>query len=528
VNARATLANLAWLTASIPAHRRFVRALHEPAAAQARWLRAHLSRNADTAYVRAHGGGRISNYAEFARRMPIVEYSDLEPWIRRIMKGDQQVLVREPVIRLVPTSGSTGARKLIPFTASLQREFNTAIAPWMIDLTARAPSIALGPAYWSITPMGGNEKGNESESAVPIGFDDDSDYLGGARAWLVQAAMAVPSSVRHLTDLESFRRAVLVRLLRCADLRLISVWHPSFLSLLLDTLIRDWDWLMVEVARFAPHRAAALRAANPEQPSTIWRHLHVVSAWADAHARAPAEELRRRLPGVTLQPKGLLATEGCITLPFSGQHPVALGSHFFEFLDEAGSIHPVEDLRAGRIYEVVITTGGGLWRYRLGDRVEVSGFVGRTPSLRFLSRSGNISDRCGEKLSEAFVTQVLARLHPLAPFAMLAPERVNDVWRYTLFLVDETSLSLDTASAKLDESLNANPHYALCRRLGQLDAPRVTLVDGNAYERFSTAEVARGRRLGDIKPVALSQRTDWAEHLAAPPTVQTRSHIWLP
>ena len=45
MNAGATLANLAWLASSLPAHRRFVRALHEPSAAQARWLRGHLARN---------------------------------------------------------------------------------------------------------------------------------------------------------------------------------------------------------------------------------------------------------------------------------------------------------------------------------------------------------------------------------------------------------------------------------------------------------------------------------------------------
>jgi hypothetical protein len=325
--------------------------------------------------------------------------------------------------------------------------------------------------------------------------------------------MAVPSSARRITNLDRFRQAVLLHLLKRADLRLISVWHPSFLSLLLDTLARDWELLLAQLSLECPARATALRAANPNQPPTIWPNLRLVSCWADAHARGPAEELRRRLPGVTLQPKGLLATEGCITLPFAGCLPVAVHSHFFEFADESGGVHPLQDLRLGDCYEVILTTGGGLWRYRLGDQVEVTGFVERTPTLKFLGRSGNVSDRCGEKLAEAFVIDVLRSVCPTAHFAMLAPERAGDVWRYVLYLENGDATHSELSRVRLDAALSANPHYALCRRLGQLGEPLVVCVSGNAYARFTAAEMARGMRLGGIKPVALSQHTDWHTHL---------------
>ena len=509
MNARATLANLAWLAASAPAHGRFARVLRNPAHAQSDWLRAHLTANAGTGYGRAHGASSIRSYADFARQLPIVAYADLEPWINRVKAGETNLLTQEPVRRLIPTSGSTGARKLIPFTATLQREFNAAIGPWIFDLIQTSPAIALGPAYWSVTPMGEFASGLEAESAVPIGFDDDSEYLGGARAWLVEAAMAVPSHTRRISDLRRFRHTVLLHLLRCRDLRLISIWHPSFLTLLLDTLAHDWTELLAKPGEVSRGRARALQSANPAEPRTIWPHLRVVSCWADAQARGPADDLQRRLPDAMIQPKGLLATEACVTLPFRGNHPVAITSHFFEFMDDAGNVHPVENLRHGESYDVIVTTGGGLWRYRLGDRAEVTGFVERTPTLRFLGRQGNVSDHCGEKLAEAFVSQVLTKLYPDATFAMLTPEHHGDSWRYALYL--ETAVGFNSVD-DLDRMLSANPHYALCRRLGQLTAPRVISTRG-AYARFTAAEVARGMRLGDIKPVALSQRTDWAEHL---------------
>jgi hypothetical protein len=526
MNLRATAANAVWLAASTVAHHRFGRALANPAEAQGSHLRAGLARAAASDYGRAHGFGEIRSYSDFARRVPIVDYDDLAPWIARIQCGETNVLTTEPVTRLLPTSGSTGARKLIPFTAGLQREFNAAIGPWMTDLCSRQPSVALGPSYWSITPP--IVRHDPEPSAVPVGFAEDSEYLGGLRARLAGATMAVPTAVSRATNLAQFRRLVLLSLLRCADLRLISVWHPSFLTLLLDALPEQWDTLLNELASGrwtaaealpesarrelnitpAPGRAARLRSRDPHEPHALWPKLRVVSCWAAGHARGAATDLQRRLPGIWLQPKGLLATEAFMTLPFAGAHPLAVASHFFEFEDEKGNIQPVEALRTGGIYEIIVTTAGGLWRYRMRDRVEVDGFVERTPSLHFLGRAGNVSDRCGEKLSETFVAGVLRSLVPECPFAMLAAKRTDGAWRYALYL--EGSPPADLAIA-LERALRANPHYALCRDLGQIGPVEVVRIPQRAYECFVDAEISRGRRLGDIKASPLSTCTDWSE-----------------
>lgn len=510
MNLRATAANLAWLAASAPAYRNFRAALADPEAAQRRWLARHLARQATSAYARGVGLDRGASYEEFSRRTPVVGYDALAPWIARIRGGETHLLTTEPVARLLPTSGSTGARKLIPFTAGLQREFNAAIGPWLVDLCARHATVPLGPAYWSVTPMGAEP--DTEPSAVPIGFEDDSRYLGAARAWLIESALAVPSAVRHLHDLAIFRRTVLGHLLAQRDLRFISVWHPSFLLLLLDTLAAEWPAL---VAALPPQvgraRRRELARADPHVPKTLWPHLTVVSAWADALAAGPAAELQRRLPGVALQAKGLLATEAVITIPFGGSHPAATTSHLLEFRDRAGTIRPVWDVAVGETYEVIVTTGGGLWRYALGDQVAVTGRQQRTPTLRFTGRTGHSVDLCGEKLAEPFVVAVLQRLAPAAPFALLAPEPCGSRWRYVLFI--ESAAAADPPADLLDTQLQENPQYALARRLGQLEPVGVVALPPGTYARFAGAEVARGRRLGDLKPAALSGRTDWREVL---------------
>ena len=532
---KAALANGGWLAASVPAWRRFRRALHEPEKTQREILRGLLVENAASAYGRAHGFGEIRDYAEFRGRVPIADYDDLAPWIARLIRGEQSVLTCEPATRLVPTSGSTGGRKLIPFTAAFQRELNAAIGPWIVDLCRTHPGVALGPAYWSISPA---FVAAEEKSAVPIGFDDDSAYLGGLLRRLAEATFAVPSALRLVREVETWRYLTLLGLLRAGELRLVSVWHPSFFTLLLAALRGSWDeWvadvttggcacaqaLAPEIRRAMaapprPQRAAELRRAGPENLRAIWPHLRVVSCWGDAQAALPRADLQRWLPGVAVQGKGLLETEAFVSIPFRGRHPVAVASHFFEFEDPRGAVWRAHELRTGESYAVIVTTGGGLWRYRLGDLVEVTGFVAATPSLRFLGRGARVSDLCGEKLAETFVTGAIQRACAACgcgpQLAMLAPEADADGgWRYTLFLEGETPPELP---ARLDAELRANPHYALCRDLAQLGPPRCFRVAREAYRIFCAA-AAEGSRLGDIKPQSLSARTDWGTRFSEGP-----------
>jgi hypothetical protein len=505
----ATVANSLWIASSLGDWRSFRSALRHPAQIQQEWLRHHLKRNSASEYARQHKLTTTSDYNEFTRRVPVQTYESLEPWIKRIQRGEQQLLTTERLTHLIPTSGSTGERKLIPFTAGLQNDFDRAIAPWVSDLAQNHPTILGGPAYWSISPA---LPATNEPSAIPIGFADDANYLGGVKGWLVRAALVKPREPLDDDDLSAFHRATLSALLRERELRLISVWHPSFLTLLLDALPIHWDALLADLARNNPQRARELKRANQLQPETIWPRLGVISCWGDAHAEFGFVELQRRFPHTHIQRKGLLATEAFVTIPFAGKHPLALRSHFFEFIDESGRLRLTHELREGETYEVITTTSGGLWRYRLGDLVRVSGFAAATPSLQFLGRSGNVSDLRGEKLSEPFVAMAIQHVAAVLGqpgFAMLASEATADAPpHYTLFLNCEVATA--QWQTKLEAELCRNPHYDYCRQLGQLAELRVCKVGPDAGEIFLRHTAASGKRLGEIKSSYLSQRPDWA------------------
>lgn len=500
-----------WITANIAGYLRFRAALDAPETAQRAILRRYLRENAATAFGRRYCFSEIRGVEEFQDRVPLTTYADFEPWIERIAAGERDVLTRSPVRALELTGGSTSAAKRIPYTAAMQREVRRAVAPWVFDLYKDRPRLAFGCAYWSITPLALEEE-RGGDGPVKVGFEEDSAYLGGLWKRLVDSTLAVPASVRFAPDVDSFRFATLQHLLARRDLTVISVWHPSFLTLLMAALPRFWDRLLREIE---PGRAAELRGLGPDALTRIWPRLGLISCWGDGHAALHLEEVRRAFPGIEIQPKGLLATEAFVTIPFAGSWPVAVRSHFFEFIDEG---RPGErprlahELEPGDVYSVVVTTGGGLYRYRLEDRVEVTGFVRRTPSLRFLGKEGHVSDLRGEKLHEVFVAGALERAcHRLGVrprFAMLAPEG-DAPPGYVLYLEAAPPGPPDLA-AVLDEELAANPQYRTCVALGQLAPVKVFRIDKDAFSVYLRRCQDRGQRIGDVKPLALSPLTGWS------------------
>jgi hypothetical protein len=203
-----------------------------------------------------------------------------------------------------------------------------------------------------------------------------------------------------------------------------------------------------------------------------------------------------------------------VSLPFGRSRPLAVTSHFFEFLEPSGRSLLAHELQAGRQYSIVVTTGGGLYRYGLQDRIEVTGFLAEAPCLRFLGKEDKVSDLFGEKLSEGFVAEILARVlgqFGLRPrFALLSPEKRQGSAGYVLHLEAPPALPAGVAGA-LEAALRENPNYDYCIRLGQLEPVRVVPVRDGAYERYVGRLVSRGQRLGAIKPSPLSVLDDWSE-----------------
>ena len=518
------LLNSVWMATCLRESRAFSSATKNVAATQAQVLAEIVRDNLDTAFGKSHRFDSISSPTDFQRHVPLAQYEDFAPYIARIAAGESNILTRDPITLLQPTSGTLGGEKLIPYGAPLRRQFQRMIKAWIADLFRNRPAVRAGRAYWSISPA---MPRRNSPGGLPIGFDDDAEYLTAAEQWMARRVVVTPGDAVKEQPIEQFRYTTLLALLHADDLALISIWSPTFLLALLAPLDAWADRLCHDIARIDAKRAAQVRKilmsahTTAERCARLWPRLAVISCWADASSAPCAAELAAIFPHVELQPKGLLATEGCVAFPLVGQPAPALAirSHFFEFqaVEDPNRISLAHELDVGARYNVIMTTAGGLYRYQLRDTVEVVQRESQCPLLRFIGKADQVCDMVGEKLAEPFVGGVLATIfarRSLRPrFAMLVP--IASLARYRLYFQLDAPVDIDAAFPhELDAALAGNPHYAYARKLGQLAPIEVTQLDARGPSAWSIYErelLRRGVRAGNIKPTALDRSMNWPE-----------------
>jgi hypothetical protein len=502
---------------------------------QANLLLSIVHANEKTAFGQEHGFTRIRSARDYQQRVPVSGWQDIEPYIARIATGEPNVATREPVLLMEPTSGTSSGEKLIPYTRSLRTQFQRGIAPWIHNLFTHHPAAARGRAYWSISPSLGPKR--RTAGGIAIGFDDDTAYLGRIERFAMRHVLAVPNEVAQRHDIEIVRYATLLCLLAADDLALISVWSPVFLTSLLAP-IREWSDRLIhdlrrgsESLRLRPNHRRADEVATlfrtthhaAELYAALWPRLALISCWADAAAAHFVPQVQRLFPQVQLQPKGLLATEGFVSLPLAGTTGSALAvrSHFFEFvpIDRPTEVRLAQELQSGERYRVLLTTGGGLYRYDLGDEVEITGHVAECPTLRFVGRSSLTSDLVGEKLSESFVVakvQQVLRQFALQPAFLLLLAELDPAPGYLLLTQGLTAEAGSRLAQRLEELLKENPYYAHAVAFRQLLPLRLAFLkqDAPAAALYEQACLRRGIKAGNIKPPLMATGEHWLDSFA--------------
>lgn len=458
-----------------------------------------LAKNSETEYGKKYNFADIYNYNDFAKEVPLTTYEDYKPYIDKICGGEEKVLTVENVILFELTSGSSDGKKLIPYTKTLKDEFQKGIKPWLFDIFHNVNGVLNGKSYWSITPV--TTQKSFTKAGIPIGFEEDSEYFGKFEKKLMNRIFAVDSSVKFSADMESFYMSTAKKLLQCKNLSLISVWSPTFLIILCDYIKENKDELLRNLKE--SRRNIILNAVKEERFDLIFPDIKIISCWADGSAQDYISNIKKLFPNVYIQPKGLIATECFISFPLVNENGSRLSiySHFFEFRSLTdGKIYLAHQLSKGE-YEVIVTTGGGFYRYCIGDIVEVlEVFPDRAPLIKFLRRKGITSDICGEKLTEEFVVNVAKSIGIKDSFYLFAPDKD----RYCLYTKDK-----NITDDILDKALCESFHYNYCRSLGQLKKAKIVIVDDEPEKDYIRRLTAEGMRLGDIKPCHLSNKNNW-------------------
>ncbi len=178
--------------------------LEDPAKAQETVLQRFLSIYAETEYGAAHGAEDIGTVEDYREKFPVATYDDYKPLINRIMAGENELLLNEPVLGWAITRGTTkGENKFIPMTATdIEMRVSAGRAVMMYALQSKSPQVFAGvnlnlnfPSVVGKVLVGEKEIEYGYSSGIYTKFvshktpvrsvpsQEDIDALGGSKAW---------------------------------------------------------------------------------------------------------------------------------------------------------------------------------------------------------------------------------------------------------------------------------------------------------------------------------------------------------
>lgn len=438
------------------------------------------------------------SYEQIIQNLELQSYENYRPLIEQqrsasIVQSDTQLttqstapsnaIISSQAQRYEPTSGSTHARKWIPYTADFLSELNGAAAVWLGDIYQQFPSTTTGSHYWSLSWLPTELRQNANS--------DDSELFPWYQKIILKKVMAVNPKIALLPDSQMAWWATLLSLAGKKDLSLISVWSPTYLIRLIEDLRANWDEIksclknsswgerhQILSSQLGPAPSRLIDFSVTDNLQKVWPNLSLISCWDSSTSHQWSENLRHHFPNVPIQGKGLWATEGVVTFPLAQKKPLAINSHFFEFKNlKTGEVLPAWKLEKKSTYQPILWTSSGLLRYPLNDQVEVVDFYNSVPCLEFLGRIHSV-DMVGEKIDADFVKNLFSKHPAWKPVSLVAQSAAQSIvqsqeksqsqsqWKphYTLF----HQSAVLVGDADIENELLKLHHYKVARELGQL------------------------------------------------------------
>ncbi|KAF9234048.1 GH3 auxin-responsive promoter [Melanogaster broomeanus] len=320
-----------------------------------------------------------------------------------------------------------------------------------------------------------------------FGWSVDDDE--GRMATIVPGHVA-PWATSMIIHHRSFLMMHALFTLACRDLDL---FYAMFATLFLDIirlLADEWDMLVTCIREGTipdldgidhvrshlqvhwhadPERATELREIGSPfscvgWAARVWPKLRVVMAISSGTFSTALPKVRSVLgPTIPICSPGYGSTE-CqrIAFPYDLNDLdtfVLVAGEVFEFLHVAAeesheNLVQAWDLEVGEEYQIVATTKGGLWRYPLGDVVEIAGFDPETgsPVFRYSRRTS---------LCMRLLPMTLTDSHLVASIKTISSEDIIEVHEFTT-IVDDRKFPA-TVGCFIEGALGPNSHLAAQR-----------------------------------------------------------------
>lgn len=507
----------------------FVRKTYQETKTQEQFLRSLLKAHQYTEVGQKYRLAEIQTVEQFRDRIPILPYRDYEPYIDRIARGEPNILTPDPVIYLSLTSGSTGKQKLIPITNRSRRVRNRVnqVSAGFIAEAAKRHQCQLGKMLLTSSAqsvgqtIGGIDYG-------PISAGELQLSSGMYRQFFAQ-----PFETLHITDTLTRHYVCLLFALHNRQTRMVGANFPvlalrlaDYLETYAEDLIDDLEtgeiatWLKLEPeirARLErqwsanPKRAAELQHVLKTQgrltPQTAWDLSLIITARGGT-----SDFYFERFPdyfGNTPIFGGLYASSEAAFATFYDFNNdgaiLAIDAGFFEFIpeDQWQASHPKTllpcEVIVGQRYRILVTNYNGLYRYDIGDVVEVLGFYNQTPLIVFRYRSGGTLSSTTEKTTEFHVVQVMQLLQQdlhvsLANFCVtLSEHEIPPHYLVNIELAPGATLTnAERFIQQFDQQLQAiHTSYAI-KRPNQVPSPRLRILAPGSFATLRQRMIQRG------------------------------------
>lgn len=520
--------------------RSFEQATWKPQEAQWKKLQQILRNNAQTEFGRQHGFDKIRSVKDYQAAVPIRDYEALRPWMERVLAGEQNVLTyQNPIYFCLTSSGVVGKPKPSPVTPDYRQEYQSVVHAFLYYTYREHPQAFDGQVLY----FNGSADKGKAPSGVTLGSMSGFNsknlppllkrfYAVPYEAMVLEeihahhfciALLALPKNVSMMLAITASPMIMLARSLNQNAEALLKHLHDG--SLPSDLSLKPEERKLIQsLHRAHPERARelgkVLEKSGQLSPKQVWPNLEVLVCWKSSTAGSLIPELERAYPGVTTRDAIYSATEGWCNVPYTDAclgGPLAIQAHFYEFI-EAGKdentapVLQVHELEADKQYQILYTTSGGMYRYKIGDILQVSHFYHKTPSVYFARKDQQFSNMVTECLAADQVVEAARRIsqtqNVVFPFYVMVPNAASYPPHYELYLElepqdQERATELATA---LDQAIQeVNPDYGKVRVSGELGETQLIALAPGAFGVWRQSRVAVGAEDAQIKPPGLMQ-----------------------
>ncbi|KAL1566062.1 putative indole-3-acetic acid-amido synthetase GH3.1 [Salvia divinorum] len=397
-----------------------------------------LSQNGEIEYLKRFNLDGATDREAFKSKIPVVTYEDILPFIRRIADGDRSpILCAHPISDFVLSSGTSGGEgKLIPAVKQDQdvRLLQYGLARAILNRHVKGLDKGKSLRFVVIKPERRTQGGLMVRSVITRFFKIDVKNLPSD-------AMKTASSPYEAVCCEDIFQSMYTQMLcglyeRECIIRVGAIFASGLLRAI-RFLQLNWKELThdIRTGSLDPRvddqaiRGCMTRVLRPEPELANWLAREcekdkwegiITRIWPNTKFidTIVTGSMSQYIPAVDYYSGGLpvfcsmyASSECAVGInfdPFCNPSDVSYTfmpqSAYMEFLPlDPEFSEPVDlvNVEIGKEYELVITTYGGLYRYRVGDIFRVTGFHNSAPQFRFLARQNVLLSIDVDKTDEA-------------------------------------------------------------------------------------------------------------------------------